>query len=97
MSTISAIVLPSLPKLTENIIIALYNAKTEADTGKVLDNFFSKYAAIRLNGKAVSRENLLRELQGEKLLEASASVTILGSVEGVNGTPANQASSLNVN
>ena len=88
------IVLPPLTKLTENMIVDIFNAKSQVDTDNILEKFFSKHTAICLNGKKVSRKDLFEELIDEKLLEASASVRILGAVEGENEAPANQALSL---
>ena len=74
------VVLPSLSNWTENLITAIYNA-TSAQTANVLDSFLSKYAVIRFNGKDISRDDLIKELQGENLLEVEVSIKFLGIVE----------------
>ena len=74
------VVFPSLSNWTENLITVIYNA-TSAQTSNVLDSFLSKYAVIKFNGKEISRDDLVKELQGENLLEVEVSIKLLGVVE----------------
>ena len=79
------IILPPLSIWIENLITAVYDASS-TEISNVLDNFLSKCAVIRFNGKEISRDDLTKELQGENLLEVETSVKILGVVE----VPANK-------
>jgi hypothetical protein len=76
-----SIVLLSLSNWTESHITAIYQATSQSDTSNALDNFLSKDAVITVNGKAISRADLTKQLQAEKFLEAGAIVTFLGIVE----------------
>ena len=72
------IVLPSLSKLTENFITAIYK---QSDTPHILDGFLFKDAHITVNGKKLSHQNFLNELQTQKFLEQGAEVKFLNIVE----------------
>ena len=72
------IVLPSLSKLTENFITAIYK---QSDTAHILDGFLFKDAHITVNGIKVSHQYFLKELQTQKFLEQGAEVKFLNIVE----------------
>ena len=74
----AGIVLPDLSQLTEDFITAIYK---QSDTANILDSFLFKDAHITVNGKTVSREHFLKELQTEKILEQEADVKFLNIVK----------------
>ena len=71
---------------TQNSISAIYQAKTDSEFSSAFDAFIHEEASITVNGKHLSRAQYKALFQGERLLEQSARVSFLGSVE----VPANK-------
>ena len=75
------IVIPPLDMWTKSSITAIYNATTQSATTNALDNFLEPEAVITVNGKKISRSDLVKELQIEKFFEVGASITFHNIVE----------------
>lgn len=76
-------VIPSLTNWTKIHINAIYS---KSDSGDAVDKFLSKDAVIIINGKKTSRNDLKKDLQIEKVLEAGDSVSFVDIVQ----VPANK-------
>ena len=74
------VILP-LSMWTQSNIKGLYHATTQSATNNILDNFLEKDAVITVNGKNISRSDLVKELQIEKFFEVGASITFHNIVE----------------
>ena len=77
----TGIVILPLSMWTQSNINGLYHATTQSATTNILDNFLEKDAVITVNGKKISRSDLVKELQIEKFFEVEASVTFNNIVE----------------
>lgn len=72
----SAIVLPPLDIWAKERLISLIQAKTQTDFDAAFDSFIAHDAGIIFNGVKISRDEYKKQLQGERVLEASATVDI---------------------
>lgn len=75
------IVLPTLTNWTEQHLTSIFQATAQADLNDAFDAFISEDASITINGQKTSRDDYMRQLKIEKVLEASASMKFLGTVE----------------
>ena len=76
----SAIALPPLDIWAKERLTALIQAKTQADFNAAFDSFIANDARIIFNGAKLSRDEYKKQLQGERVLEASATVDITDTV-----------------
>ena len=74
-------IVPSLILWTEGKLSAIFKATTQVAFDTAVNDFLSKDVEILLNGECVSREELKRTWQREKLNESSASVKFNSAIE----------------
>ena len=77
----SAIALPDLEAWAQQHLTALIQANTQNDFDTAFDNFIAKHVKITFNGVSLTRDQYKQQLQGERLLERNAVISILNSVE----------------
>lgn len=72
----SNIVLPPLDTWAKQHLTALITAKTGQDFDQAFDNFIAKNVKVTFNGAPLTRDQYKQQLQGERLLEADATINI---------------------
>jgi len=72
----SNIVLPPLDTWAKEHLTALITAKTGQDFNQAFDNFIAKNVKVTFNGAPLTRDQYKKQLQGERLLEADATINI---------------------
>lgn len=72
----SNIVLPPLDTWAKEHLTALITAKTGQDFDQAFDDFIAKNVKVTFNGAPLTRDQYKQQLQGERLLEADATINI---------------------
>ena len=70
------IVLPPLDTWAKQHLTSLITAKTAQDFDEAFDNFIGKNVKVTFNGSPLTRDQYKKQLQGERFLEAAATITI---------------------
>jgi hypothetical protein len=84
ISTIMALVLPTLTAFTSSRLTAILTAKTQADFTSAFDALFASNVNVIYNGKQLSREQYQAQLLSQSsaaLEEQGASVSVQGQLE----------------
>ncbi|THH05363.1 hypothetical protein EW145_g4853 [Phellinidium pouzarii] len=91
----SNIVLPPLKTWATERLTALITASTQADFDRAFDSFVSKDVKVTFNGAPLTRDQYKKQLQGERILERSATINVLNAIQAAQlNTQASETSGL---
>lgn len=78
----AAIVLPPLNAWAKQRLTALITATTQANFDSAFDNFIAKdIKNTTFNGVSLSRDEYKQQLQGERILERTATISVTNEVQ----------------
>ena len=76
----SAIVLPPLDVWAKERLTALIDAKSQSDFDAAFNSFIAEDVKVIFNGANLTRDEYKKQLQGERILEEAATVTVADTV-----------------